>query len=422
MKIVLIIPPSPWLISDRDQPMMGILYISSWLKKSNHDVQICDLSSLPEKHWHIPIGDVYGITGVTPNFIYMKKITHLLKQREPHKLIIAGGVHATVLPYHLLNTSDVDVCVIGEGEKAIEKIVDGIPLENIPGIVTKEFSNLPGELLDNIDTPFPDRDAIDYFEYMKPQTYSYLDKSREGSIITSRGCPYKCSYCASYKIHNGKVRFRTSLNVYEELRYMKDKYDIGLCNFVDDTFILNKKRVSEICDYIKPLGIKWFFLTRVDHVDFDLFMKMKDSGCVSVTFGFESGSNRILKFLNKNTTIEQAYNAIEISKKVGFKVRGQLMVGLPSETKEDVELTASFIKKTNKKVDAFGIHLFQPFPGCDIWERPDKYDYPIDKDTDFRKYHTIGKPGDEDINDDRVKQFYYLREIAGYKNIDKVME
>ena len=420
-KVVLIIPPSPWLMSDRDQPMMGILYISSWLKLHSYvDVQVCDLSSIPEKYWHIPIGDIYGITGVTPQFVYMKKIIDKLKEREPEKLVVVGGVHATVLPHHLLENTKVDICVVGEGEIAMQKIVDGEWLRDIPGIIIKGLDNTPGELIQNLDRiPYPDRDSIDYFEYMKPDTYEYLDKSKEGSIITSRGCPYKCSYCASYKIHSGKVRFRSAENVYDELASMKRKYGIGLCNFVDDTFIINKERVKKICKLIMPLGIKWFFLTRVDHVDLDLFKIMKDAGCVSVTFGFESGSNRMLKFLHKNTTVEQAYNAIDISLKTGFKIRGQLMVGLPSETEKDVELTAEFIKKTKGDITKFGIHVFQPIPGCDIWENPDSYEYKLDKNTNFENYHTIGKTDINIINDKIKSRFEYLRCLAGVKNIDK---
>jgi len=410
MKVVLIIPPSPWLMSDRDQPMMGTLYISSFLKRYGYEVQVCDLSSIPEKYWHFPIGDIYGVTGVTPQFVYMKKIINRLKEREPNKTVIAGGVHATVLPQHLLDNTKVDYCVVGEGEMAIMSIIQKAPKYRIIQVPTID-------VLDII--PFPDRESIDYFEYMRPQTYSYLEKDvREASIITSRGCPYKCAYCASQKIHNGQVRFRSAENVYAELRYLKDQYDIGLCNFVDDTFILKKKRVAAICDFIKPLDIKWFFLTRVDHVDLKLFKKMKDSGCVSVTFGFESGSNHMLKFLNKNTTIEQAQNAIEISKQAGLKIRGQLMVGMPGERSEDVELTAAFIRKNKNDVEKFGIHVFQPIPGCDIWEHPEKYNYNFDKNTNFSNYHTIGKT-DIHIENEKTKQwFFYLRETAAERNID----
>lgn len=418
-KIVLIIPSSPWLLSDTDQPMTGVLYISSFLKKAGFETQVCDLSGLPEKYWHIPIGDIYGITGTTPNFPWMKKVIDRLKEREPHKKVIVGGVHATTFPEHIFERTKADICVIGEGEHTALEIMQEKSLSEIDGIVTREFETKSRILEENIDIfPLPDRDSIDYYNYLVPQTYKYLANKKEGSIITARGCPYKCSYCASNMIHKGRVRFRSAQNVADELFYLKEKYGIGLCNFIDDTFILNKKRVYEICDLIEPLNIEWFFLTRVDHVNLELFKRMKKAGCISVTFGFESGSNRILKFLNKNTTIKQAFKAIKVSKEAGFKIRGQLMVGLPTETWQDVKMTAEFIQQAND-VDTFGVHVFQPFPGCDVWLNPEKYKFPVNKNTDFSMYHTIGRPEDKLTNNIEIeKQYQYLRSIVNERNIE----
>ena len=308
MKLILIIPPSPWLISDRDHITTGILYISSYLKVYDYEVQVCDLAGIPEKYWHIPIGDIYGITGVSPNFPYMKKIIDILKNREPHKTIVVGGPHATVFPEHILSNTKADICVIGEGEKTMFEIMWGVDLKKLKGIMTRDFITPPRPLIKNLDIiPFPDRDSVDYYNYMRPQTYKYLSNSGnelESSIITSRGCPYKCSFCASHSIHKGIVRYRSAENVINELKMMKEKYGIKMCNFVDDTFTMNKKRLIKICEGIKDLDIKWFFLTRVDKVDLDTFKMMKDAGAVSVTYGFESGSNKVLEVLKKYTTVE----------------------------------------------------------------------------------------------------------------------
>ena len=261
MKLVMIIPPSPWLMSDRDQPMMGSLYVSSYIKNATEcDVQVCDLSSMPEEYWHIPVGDIYGITGVTPQYIYMKKIIKRLKERDPNSPVVAGGVHATVLSKHLLENTPVDYIVKGEGELAMFGLMSQMQYY---GKIKKDTPKIiEGGLVHDLDLLFwPDRESLDYYEYMKPQTYSYLASNvREASIITSRGCPYRCAYCASNKIWGRKVRYRSAENVYNELKYLKDRYDIGLCNFVDDTFMLNKKRIYEMCDLIEPLNIKWFFL------------------------------------------------------------------------------------------------------------------------------------------------------------------
>lgn len=417
MKFVMVLPPSPWLMSDRDQPLTGALYIVAALKSYGYEVQVCDLAGLPEDYWHIPVGDVYGVTGTTPHFPYMRKIIEKLKIRNPDCIVIVGGVHATVAYEHVYAKTKADACVIGEGEDIIISMMWEI--EKYGKLQQKVYFSENHLTLDRL--PFPDRASIDYYDYLIPQTYKYLvsnNSVRETSVITGRGCPYQCSYCASNKIYKGNVRFRTAYNVFYELKGLKDTYDIGLCNFIDDTFILDTKRVAEICYYIKPLGIKWFFLTRVDRVDAGLFEKMRDAGCISVTFGFESGSDRILKAIKKNTTVKQAYEAIDIAKKAGFKIRGQLMVGLPFEEDEDVEATAAFIRKADK-VDTFGLHVFQPYPGSDVWEYPWKYNWKIDKDTDFSDYHTIGKPNAQLTRDTIVwNRFGYLKSVIDKRSID----
>jgi radical SAM superfamily enzyme YgiQ (UPF0313 family) len=421
-KVVLVIPPSPWMISDRDQPLTGVLYISSYLKSSGHDVQVCDLSGIPEDYWYIPVGDIYGITGVTPQFFYMKRIISILRERQPNCKIVVGGVHATVLPQHILAETEADACVVGEGEDTMLRIANGGNLKYLRGVITRNGTLRPRAPLSNLDwLPFPDRCSVDYFSYMRPHTYKYLANKREGSIITSRGCPYSCAYCASPSICQKKVRYRSPQNVYEELRDLKEYFDMGSCNFIDDMFTLNKKRVYKICKLIAPLNIVWYFLTRVDCVDAELFAEMKKAGCVSVTFGFETASNRLLKLMNKNTTVQQAHEAIRISHFAGLKIRGQLMVGFPGETDEDVELTGRFIKESYE-VEKFGIHVFQPFPGSDVWLHPEKYGAQINRGTDFMDYHTIGKPDEELTTDKKVmERFKYLRACAGKRNIDSDM-
>jgi len=392
-KLVLIIPPSPWLLSDRDIPMLGPLYLANYVKDLC-EVVVCDLSSLSEDKWFIPVGDMYGITGVSPQFIYIKKIIELLKGREPHKPVIVGGVHATVYPQHILDNTLADACVVGEGEIPMFQIVTGFDSNwsNISGIKTRTYQTSPTilDVLDNIHALVPDRKAIDYYSYLEPRTFGYLsDVKREGAIITGRGCPYSCSFCASSKMHGGKVRFNSAKNVINEFLYLRDEFGVEMVNVLDDTFILNKKRVYEICKGLKDQEIKWFCLTRVDCIDKDLLIEMKKSGCLSVAIGFESGSDRLLKLMNKKATIKAARECVKIVAQTGLLMNGQLICGFPTETDEDVELTEKFIKD-NPEVDTFGLHMFQPFPGTDVWNHPKKYDIKIDKDTDFSDYHTIG--------------------------------
>jgi len=421
-KIVLIIPPSPWLITDREIPFYGILHIASYLKMhTDCEVAVCDLTSLPEEDWYIPIGDLYGVTGVTPNFIYIRDIIKKLKAREPDKPVIVGGVHATALPGHILKNTLADACVIGEGERTVDSIVSGIQWDVIPGIVTREYNTGPPNLVTPLDSlPLPDRHAIDYYSYLASTIFNYLDTtvSREGSIFTARGCAFDCSFCSSKAMHQGKVRFRTPWAVVDEFRYLRDEFGVEMVNVLDDTFTLDQERAYQICEMLikEKVGMKWFILARADSVDFDLLSVMKKAGCLSIAPGFETGSPRILKLMNKHTTIEAARECVKAAYKAGVMINGQLIVGFPGETDEDVELTARFIKD-NPEVDTFGLHTFQPFPGCDVWNNPEKYGAEIDKDTDFSDWHTVGDHQGVYHKDPVIDgRFRYLKGVIGDKS------
>uniref|UniRef100_A0A6M3KT30 Putative radical SAM superfamily protein n=1 Tax=viral metagenome TaxID=1070528 RepID=A0A6M3KT30_9ZZZZ len=425
MKMVLIIPPSPWLLSDRVFPFYGILYVSAYLKRhSDCEIAVCDLSGLEEKDWYIPLGDMYGVTGATPNFVYMKAIIAKLKAREPDKPVIVGGVHATVYPASILERTLADACVIGEGERTALQIVNGVSWKNIPGIVTREFNTGPPDLIADIDTlPLPDLKAIDYYSYLEssvPDYHNYLSPGtkREGSVILSRGCYFNCAFCCSRKLHNGRVRTRSPEVVVEELSYLKHEFGVEVVNVFDDTFAMSKKRAHRICELLveKKVGMKWYCLLRADEVDLDLLLAMKGAGCLSISVGFETGSNRILKLMNKKTNIAASRSCIETAYKAGLMIYGFLIVGFPTETEHDVELTADFIRD-NPEVDTWGLHTFQPYPGCDVWERPEKYGIEVDKNTDFSDYITIGNHKGLYSTDPVIdRQFRYLKEVMGNKS------
>ena len=423
-KVVLIIPPSPWLISDTDLPFLGILYVASYLEERNINVQLCDLSGLEESQWKIPVGDCYGITGTSPNFPQIRSIVEKLKERE-NACVVVGGPHATTLPEHVLNNTKADACVIGEGEVVMLNLLH-LPINEVPNVVYRDLS---GEIVHTVRAPFsenidefppPDLDLIDFYRYSKSQTFKYLlGECREATLITSRGCPFNCNFCAQSQIWRGKVRSHSIERTIEEIKELIRKYKVELVYILDDTFVISKWRVYEFCEEIKKIGIKWHCLNRVDCCDYDLLMAMKDSGCLQFVFGFESGSNKMLEKMNKRVTVERAYEAINTCEKTGIRIRGQMIVGFPGETEETVEETAQFIRKANY-VDAFGIHIFQPFPGCSVWQTPEKYGYELNKDTNFEDYHTIGKADFKpNKSSDIVRWFNYLKRVAGDRNIEQ---
>lgn len=409
-EVVLINPPSPWLISDTDVPPLGLLYIARALKNADISYTVCDLAGLKEDQWKIPVGEVYGITGTSPHFNIMNRITDIIKARPIASRVVWGGPHATLMPEHVLNNTQCDLCIIGEGEYSfINWLEYGISCQH----------NHSTRIIDLYS--MPDRNSIDIFKYSKAKTSKYImGDCRETTIFTSRGCPYNCSFCAQKNIWGGKVIYRDIDRIRDELLYLKTIYRINLIWIMDDTFILNRYLVKAVCKEMREFDLSWHCLSRVDTIDDEIVKLMADSGCKQIMFGFESGSNYMLDLMNKKFTVQQSLKAIDIVKKYGIKIRGQMIVGFPGENEETIEETAKFIQGAD--IDAFGIHIFQPFPGSDVWNNPKKYDYKLDKEaaikSGFSTFHTIGKPGEIPTEDNQIKKWFrYLREVADKKNV-----
>jgi len=409
------------LISDRDTPVLGPLYVAAAARQAGYEVQVADLCGLEEKYWYIPKGDIYALSITTPQHIYAKKIVELLRNREPKCHIIAGGFHPTVLPHRVLGLG-INQAVQGEGEEAIIKILEGNKEKIINAPLIKDIDKLP----------LPARDLVDSWSYHHLGTNSVMGntpKMREGFIFTARGCPFKCAFCGQAAMWKRKVRFRSIDKVMEEIDILMEDYDVDRIYFEDDTFILNKKRVEEFCYAIKhrqEKGLDWHCLSRVDLADLELYKLMKWAGCKQITYGIESFSNKTLKIINKLTTAKVNLEGIKIAKKAGLKVRAQMIVGIPGETWKDMKENAKYMKIA--PADSWGIHILMPFPGSDIWDNPDKYGIEIDKDTQFENYHTIGR---RDIHDvvlkspppkEVIKWKKYLISIAGKKDIASFAE
>jgi len=430
MRIILINPPSPWLISDTDVLPLGLLYIAAAVKNYGAECIVCDLAGLSEDQWKIPVGDIYGITGTSPHFNHMARITEILKSREPEKMVVWGGPHATIMPEHILTKTKVDICILGEGEKNFPLLLaacnDGKKAyRHIKGIAYRSKRhikiNYPGRIKNLDSMQPPARDDVDIFKYSKTKTSKYIiGDCRETTIFTSRGCPYNCAFCAQNKLWGGKVVFRDIRSIERELQALKHRYGINLIWIMDDTFMLNKQLTSDVCKVMDELGLYWHCLSRVDKIDDETIKMMYNSGCKQIMFGLESGSDKMLKHMNKMFTTQQAKDAVEIVKRYDIKIRGQMIVGFPFEDDSTIRETAKFIKDFD--VDAWGLHIFQPFPGCDVWDNPEKYKYKLDKqaaiNNGFKDFHTIGKPNEAPTDDQNIKDWLiYLRGIADKKNI-----
>ena len=360
---------------------MGLLYLAGYIESKGYDVNILDLSGGVYKDFKLPEADIYGISMVTPQYHYALKLLNRIKT-ETGKPVICGGIHPTSLPDSCLGF---DAIIRGEGEYALLDIMENGIKEHVYGIqYVDDLNELPDPAWHLIDCESYISN-IDVMKYMK----SGKSVEREINMFISRGCNGKCAYCTSYK---GRARRLSIDRVMSQIIHLKKKYNINRICFCDDNFVLNKRWLRELCDILKDLDIKWHCLGRADMVDYDLCKFMYDHGCMGIDYGIESGSQKILDLVRKNTTVEKQEAGIKSACDAGIKVRAQFIVGLPGETEETFKENYEFIKRNNKYVAKWGIHIFIPFPSCDIWHNPDKYGYKIDKNVDFSDYQTIGNP------------------------------
>lgn len=371
MKIVLISPAHPRVENDNLDPPIGLMYLSAVLCKAGHSVKILDYAG--DRQHNVPEADIYGFTTYTPTYWWSLEKKNEIQELYPNAKYICGGTHASAVPE--LCKDNWDYVVVGEGEEAILRLASG---DTLPKII---YSNS----LDDVDNlPFPDYADIDVDSYDRT-----LDGEPLLSVLTSRGCPYKCNFCNSI-IWNGarKVRFRSPENVAKEIAYLKDTFGINHFRMIDDLFAITETRVKNLTEVFKDLDIVYRCTARCNTFN-DIMAKMlKDSGCVQVELGVESGSLPILERMNKKQTPDDIIYAVHSAKNAGLRVRIYLIMGFPGETWETVKETCKTVIEAMP--DEVLIHTPIPFPGTPLYEYPDDFGITW-MEKDFSKYMQISK-------------------------------
>jgi len=344
---------------------LNLGFIASYLHAQIPDIEIRIIDQLAGDDVFEKIQnfrpDIVAITGVTPIIYHSYTIADYC--RKNGILTILGGVHASILPEEALLHAD--IVVTGEGEEAIVRIVR----EKITsGIVT----GIPLWDLDTIPPPSRHLMNMNFYTTTRTRfTSSFLNfvslHGKVAAMLTSRGCPFDCCFC-----HNSwkdlPYRFHSPERVVDELEDLVKNYHITSVFFIEDNFFVNKPRVRKICELIieRRINITWGANSRVDNIDPEMFKLAKKAGCRQITFGFESGSQRILDLLNKQSTVIQNIEAIKICNTLGIGVNGTVMIGNPTETMEEIMKTKSFI--ANSRIDrGVGICLTTPYPGTRLW-------------------------------------------------------
>lgn len=330
--------------------------------------------------------DVLGITATTPQAYDAYELadwTHTAGL-DVEPFIVMGGVHPTVLPEEALKHCD---CVVkGEGEKAVLQIVQLLQKKKkVPPVIE-------GEYIKNLDDiPSPAFDLMDIEYYMKTQdnpsrAFPFgLKHARLGSLITSRGCPYRCTFCWN-SFRQTPPRWHSAERVVDEVCHFVDRYRANSIFFVDDEFAVNRKRLKKVADLFKEHGVNvvWGCQARATTLDYEL-MKLMGSmggGCKFVSVGFESANQRILSFLKNNTvTVEQNEQVLAEARQAGMMIGGSFIFGSPTETKQEMLETLSFIEN-HEELAFIGVNVLIPYPSTEVWRLcrkkgllPEKLDY-----------------------------------------------
>lgn len=375
VKNVLLIPVH--LLHVRSIPL-GIAYIAAVLEKNGYKVRVYDPAPYEKPHlkktieWFKP--DIICISCMTPSFPRACRMARKIKENFDIPIVF-GGVHATVAPEETLKNGFVDYIIAGEGENALLELLkvmsDGGNPKGVLGLGYREGRGLrinpPRPLIEDLDSlPFPARHLFSGWYFRRFVLFRGL-WIKAGNMVSSRGCPYNCSYCSSRLMFGRRVRFRSPKNVVDEMEHLLKKYRLRGIALSDDTFTCNEKRAIEICREIRKrkLDFVWRVQGRVDTISDRLVGELVRAGCIQIDIGVESGSERILKVLQKGITPEQVIRAFRILKKYRIRTCATFMIGSPTETHEDIELTRELARKI--KADYTQFFITTPFPGTEMY-------------------------------------------------------
>jgi anaerobic magnesium-protoporphyrin IX monomethyl ester cyclase len=383
MRIALVFPRFKYPSGD---PPLGLLYLASALRRNTRaSVTIFDgtFSKGRDSLLRLLLREEYDLVGFSVMTTLLEdalSLARTLRQTYPCTRILFGGPHPTVLPEATLSHSCVDAVVLGEGEETLAEIAlkDG-SFENISGVWYKENE---GVRKNPLREPHSDIDELEYPAWDLLPMERYLEnwfqldavspKLRGTNILSSRGCPYSCSYCQPTldRIFGRRLRKRSPENIVGELKALKARYRINAFIFADDTFNVDRTWLKAVCEAFlrEKLDLVWGCNVRANLVRPDDLALMKEAGLRKILLGIESGSQRILDDVyQKGITLDQVHSAVEAARSAGLKIQGYFMLGAPTETPAEIRKTLRLARKLPIQEATFSIAT--PLPQTHLFDK-----------------------------------------------------
>jgi anaerobic magnesium-protoporphyrin IX monomethyl ester cyclase len=367
---------SPWGMAGKLAPL-GLAYVAAALEKNGFSVEIYDnyLLGQPIETVKAEIGkrqpEIVGITCSSLTYSRCIDMAKAVKEAYSSCKVVVGGPHASYMPETLLQHSEIDFVVVGEGEAAMVQLASSIQRGDsktvsatIPGVACKingKTLQTPQQFISDLDTiPFPARHLLPMKMY--DRVLPYIDTKPVDTMSIIRGCPYQCAYCETRELWGTSCRAFSPQRVVNEIKEITENYGTRGIYFVGDNFTINKNRTIELCRKIEEnkFDLKWTCETRADLVNKEVLSEMKTAGCQTIFFGTESGSERIQKKLNKNIDLPEVKRVFELTRQVGIKTATSFMLGIPGETVEDMQATFKYAKSLNADVCMFNIYIACP--------------------------------------------------------------
>ncbi len=358
---------------------LGLGYLAAYLRQQGHRVRLL-LSLTPQvlrQQLRNFQPELVGVGCMTPTYPQAVAICQAVKSHSNARTVL-GGPHVTALKAEILEQQpEVDYVIYGEGEETLAALckalgTPGQRVQHIQGLVYRLKSgnvkvNPPRALIKDVDAlPFPARDLVDM---RRLGTHKYIDVGRvSATMISSRGCPFKCAFCSSHITMGKLYRFRSAENVLAEIDELVGRYRVNHVAFEDDTFTLNRDRVEAICQGLiqRNYDLTWYCLSRVESMDLELARLMRRAGCRLVSFGIESGNPDILNKIHKKISLPAARAAVEACYQAGLRTQCTFILGFPFDTQRTMADTLHFAQELSPTIAIF--FALVPYPGTEMYQ------------------------------------------------------